>query len=103
MLFYIILMLCISIFFLKESKKLNEKNSTFLKEYCKTEELASTASKLLQLIGLCSFISALLMFICFIMILFTGTFLRPLAALSIFFNSAGFIIGILKLYRLQKS
>ena len=101
MLFYIILMLCISIFFLKETKKLQENNSSLLKEFCKTKELSLAASKILQLIGICSFISALFMLICFITQVFTGTLLRPLAALSIIFNSGGFIVGILKLYHLQ--
>ena len=65
MLFYIILMLCISIFFLKETKKLQENNSSLLKEFCKTNELSLAASKILQLIGICSFISALSSFLLF--------------------------------------
>lgn len=100
MLLYILFMLAIAFFFHKESKKLLQGSSHLLQEYCTDPASAKKALSLLRRVLLSSAASAALMTVCFVITKLTGAMPKPVAALSIFCYTAGFISAMLRLKNL---
>ena len=103
MIFYMILMLVVAVFFFREGKKIKEQRSELLKEYCTEPALARDTAKLMVFLGGFSLLSGLLMLFCFVYGKMTGDLPRWMAAVSIFVYGAGFVTGMLKLNKIQKT
>ncbi|MGN0136181.1 hypothetical protein [Anaerotignum sp.] len=97
MLIYMILMLGIAIFFYQESKKLLKGQSNLFQEFCTDPVSTKKALSLLRKVFLTSLVSAVLMFLCFLMTKATGSMPKPVAALSILCYGIGFIAAMFQL------
>ena len=104
MLLYTILLICISIFFYRESLLLKEMDSKFLSDFNQDTTTAHYAAKQLFLISTCSLISGVLMGFCWLyQTLSQQNSSKVLLACSILIYTGGFILGMYRCYRLKES
>ncbi len=94
MLIYVAFMAAIAYFLHKESTKLLKNESELLQEFCNDPAAKKAVLSLLRKVLLSALGSALLMLVCFIVKLATGTMFRPLAALSILCYTIGFMYAM---------
>ncbi|WP_313526259.1 hypothetical protein [Anaerotignum sp.] len=103
MLFYTILLACISIFFFKEARNISQLNSQLLSAFNSSPSVAKVAAKQIFLISYSSAISAILMLLAFAYKTITNA-ANPkfLIALSFLIYGVGFMVGMYHCYKLKK-
>ncbi len=104
MLFYTILLVCISIFFCREGCLVKQMSSKLLPDFNEDPSAAQYAAKQIFLISVCSAISGGLMLLCWLyQILAQKNSPKLLIACSIFIYAGGFMLGMYRCYRLKES